>query len=62
MLLLRKIKLKRSFKALEDELKKQTIVLPPPLPVEINVYETSKKIKKEELAIEVKNHPIDSSW
>jgi hypothetical protein len=49
-------------KALEDELKKQTITLPaiPPLPdITIPVYETAQKIiNKEVVAPDIKNHPI----
>ena len=51
-----------ALKILEDELKKQTITLPvvPPLPaISIPVYETAQKIiNKEEVAPEIKNHPI----
>jgi hypothetical protein len=51
-----------ALKILEDELKKQTITLPavPPLPaISIPVYETAQKIiNKEEVAPEIKNHPV----
>ena len=51
-----------ALKALEDGLKKQTITLPsvPPLPeIIIPVYETAQKIiKKEEVDINIKNHPV----
>jgi hypothetical protein len=49
-------------KALEDELKKQTITLPAiaPLPsITIPVYETAQKIiNKEAVAPDIKNHPV----
>jgi hypothetical protein len=51
-----------ALKALEDELKKQTITLPaiPPLPdITIPVYETAQKIiNKEVVTPDVKNHPV----
>jgi len=51
-----------ALKALEDELKKQTVTLPsiPPLPeITIPVYETAQKIiNKEIVAPNIKNHPV----
>jgi len=51
-----------ALKALEDEIKKQTITIPgiAPLPdITINVYETVQKIlKKEPVDNEIKNHPL----
>ena len=51
-----------ALKALEDELKKQTVTLPaiPPLPeITIPVYETAQKIiNKEVVKPDIKNHPL----
>lgn len=51
-----------TMKALEDELKKQTITIPgvAPLPsITLNVYETVQKIlNKEEVPTDIKNNPI----